>query len=56
MADDKVFDFEKATHEIVKEKIITQTLLETNTFQIGDLLYHIHRINIIGNNTYLAPW
>ena len=57
VTDDKVFDFEKATREIVAEnKIISEPLKEHDTFQLGDLLYHVHRINVIGNNNFYNPW
>ena len=30
--------------------------MASRTFQLGDLLYHVHRITVIGNNTFRYPW
>lgn len=35
---------------------MTDTLQRNETFQFGDLLYHVHRINVIGNNSVKFPW
>ncbi|CAD8211590.1 unnamed protein product [Paramecium pentaurelia] len=53
---EKNFNFENATKEIIADKIITESLQETDQFVLGDLMYHAHRIPVIGNNTFLNPW
>lgn len=30
--------------------------MDKPVFQFGDLLYHAHRIHVIGCNTYSSPW
>ena len=30
--------------------------MASRIFELGDLLYHVHRITVIGNNTFRNPW
>jgi hypothetical protein len=53
---DKVFDFAKATDELTKERIKSPLLSANDRFLLGDLQFHVHRINVTGNNTLSNPW
>lgn len=53
---EKNFDFDMATRGFVFEKILTESLMDNPLFVFEDLLYHAHRISVIGCNTYQSPW
>ncbi|CAK65210.1 unnamed protein product (macronuclear) [Paramecium tetraurelia] len=50
------FDFESATRYMTIDHLLTDELLKNNNFQLIDLMYHVHRITLLGNNSPENPW
>ncbi|CAD8207127.1 unnamed protein product [Paramecium pentaurelia] len=50
------FDFESATRYMTIDHLLTDELMKNNNFQLIDLMYHVHRITLLGNNSPENPW
>jgi hypothetical protein len=50
------FDFESATRYMTLDHLLTDELLKNTNFQLIDLMYHVHRITLVGNNSAEFPW
>ncbi|CAD8127333.1 unnamed protein product [Paramecium sonneborni] len=50
------FDFESATRYMTIDHLLTDELMKNPNFQLIDLMYHVHRITLLGNNSLHNPW
>lgn len=54
---ESLFNLGKTTEKISNPKILSEDLKKEEKFSsFGDLLYHVHRINVNGTNTYDNRW
>ena len=42
--------------DLVEEKILTDKLKNSKTIKPYELIYHMHRITVVGSNTEQCPW
>ncbi|CAD8212496.1 unnamed protein product [Paramecium pentaurelia] len=50
------FDFESATRYMTIDHLLTDELMKNPNFSLIDLMYHVHRITSVGNNSIENAW